>query len=114
MLNSSDGESTCSNKHLGTLSKGKPPQSSSKMFSFEGGYNSPDSNSRPDSFVKKSPGKSKISPGSKYGSSHSKNNHSIHSSPTNFKEQKQKAAADSERLHITFLAFRCCLRSLWE
>ena len=88
-MNSSDGESTCSNKHLGTLAKGKPPQSSSKLFSFEGGYASPDSNSRPDSFVKKSPGKSKISPGSKCGSSHAKNNHSIHSSPTNFKEQKQ-------------------------
>ena len=35
-------------------------------------------------------------------------------SKPNFKPRKQKARVDSERHHITFLAFRRCLRSLYN
>ena len=35
-------------------------------------------------------------------------------SKPNFKPRKQKARVDSERHHITFLAFRGCLRSLYN
>ena len=37
---------------------------------------------------------------------------SMEKSKPSFKQRKQKAMADSERHHITFLAFRGCLRSL--
>ena len=35
-------------------------------------------------------------------------------SKPNFKPRKQKTQSDSERHHITFLAFRGCLRSLYN
>ena len=49
--------------------------------------------------------------------SHLRGFYSVGSNPKfkqNFQQRKQKATADSERLHITFLAFRRCLRSLYN
>ena len=58
---------------------------------------------------------SSSSSGTSTRQSHPRGFYSAGSNPKfkqNFQQRKQKATADSERLHITFLVFRGCLRSL--
>ena len=58
---------------------------------------------------------SSFSRGTSTRQSHPRGFYSVGSNPKfqqNFQQQKQKATADSERIHITFLVFRGCLRRL--